>query len=611
MHLPQGKGQGLGIDPRLKDNMAVAIFAFLPTPQSTLSHKAPGTAMQIHLDPTRWLIAIAGFINDWIFSRQWYKIFLYSIPALLFMVMVAAVFAGSMLDRTKLRNHYIDLGTEELQRWQEQLGKPTQPSKSTKNESASSDGTNKEGDNNASQASQTQEDKEEDSKRLSSYAEMLFRRAHLLEPNLETQFVIGTTLWQRGVISSARQTLQKIAPTDSKGYAAAHAILAQICRDEFIKTRQPQLFEEFQHHALHAVDWPHTFPEVLVEEANLLWQQRKTSEALDYLQKAVKHHPELYALLVERSRNADQKVLAQAARKDGIEHFQVELEKDPKSESARIQLAQLHVLEPEGDEAAEALLTEGLNLKKSEVLSRALSEVYRIRFLRMFEKSKGQKVDMTLLERALQVDPNNPEIAQTVAAMMNNGVKANEQLGAELNRVLASGQATMATHALLSEYHLQNGRLNEAKSHLEQVYRAAPMSVKYANNLAYLYARERRMGEAEKIATQTLALLQSNKAMREPFIDELLDTLGMIYQAQEKTNDAISAYEASLKLNPRRLETRTRLIALYRKVGNDGVAKAHEEAIKVIEKANRDNPASKVDGDSSAPPKSLDATPNK
>ncbi|MFO0940258.1 MAG: tetratricopeptide repeat protein [Pirellulales bacterium] len=545
--------------------------------------------MQIQLDPTRWLIAIAGFINDWMFSREWSKILLYSIPALLFLVMLGAVFTGSRLDRAKLRNHYIELGTTELQAWQEQLGKPgslpNNPEESKSEEAAKEP----ESDNSKTQ--------------LSAYAEMLFRRAHLLEPNMQTQFVIGATLWQRGVIPSARQTLQKIAPTDSKGFPAAHAFLAKICADEYVKTRQPKLFEEFQHHALYAVDWPHTFPDVLITEANVLWQQRKVAEAIEYLQKAVKSHPEFYALLVERLRATDQPVLAQAARKEGLEHFQTELEKNPKSEITRVQLAELYLIDPEGDATAEALLTEGLKIQQSKVYSRYLSEVYRLRFARQAEKNKGQNIDLKILERALQTDPNNAKIAETIAALISQGIKANEQMGEELNRVLASGQATMATHALLSEYHLQNGRLNEAKSHLEQVYRAAPMSVKYANNLAYLYARERRLEEAEKIASQTLALLQANKAMREPFIDELLDTLGMIYQARDKTNDAISAYEASLKLNQKRIETRTRLVALYRKIGNEGVAKAHEEAIKKIEQATREDAASKVDGESSAQPR--------
>lgn len=552
--------------------------------------------MQINLDPTKWLIAIAGLVNDWIFSRQWSQIFLYSIPGFILIGLATAVFTGGLLNKTALRDRYIQLGQAEMERWQAQLGQvglkdvankemdaaspePSQPSEAADKSEPDVAST--------ADASATKSENTSDSTQLSPYAEMLFRRAHLLEPSSETQFVIGATLWQRGVIPSAKQTLQKIAPANARGFAPAHAILAKICRDEFAKTRQPALIDEFQNHAKWAVEWKHTFPEVLLEQTNLLWQKRKFEESLNYLQQATKSHPDFYVLLVERAKAAGQNVIAQVTRKEAIAHFEAELEKDPKSEKTRILLAQLQVLEPDGDQAAETTLMEGLSkLTSSKVLARALSEVYRIRFTRSLEKGKTEKVDLNLLERALQIDPTNPEIAQTVAAMLNNGIQANDQLGEELNRVLASGQATMATHAILSEYRLQKGDLNAAKTHLEQVYKMAPMSVKYANNLAYIYAKERRLADAEKTAVQTLALIQANGAQREPFVDELLDTLGMIYQAQDKSTEAISAYEACIKLNPKRIETRGRLVTLYRKTGNEGVAKAHEETIKAIEKAS-------------------------
>jgi tetratricopeptide (TPR) repeat protein len=88
------------------------------------------------------------------------------------------------------------------------------------------------------------------------------------------------------------------------------------------------------------------------------------------------------------------------------------------------------------------------------------------------------------------------------------------------------------------------------------------------------------------VATETLSLINLNGAHRNRFVDELLDTLGMIYQAQGKTSDAIASYESCLKLNPRRIQTREHLIVLYRRIGNEGVANAHEEAIQSIKKEN-------------------------
>ncbi len=78
--------------------------------------------MQINLDPTKWLIAIAGLVNDWIFSRQWSQIFLYSIPGFILIALATAVFTGGLLNRTALRDCYIQLGQAEMERWQAQLG---------------------------------------------------------------------------------------------------------------------------------------------------------------------------------------------------------------------------------------------------------------------------------------------------------------------------------------------------------------------------------------------------------------------------------------------------------------------------------------------------------
>jgi Tetratricopeptide repeat len=539
------------------------------------------------LNPDVWLVAFGGFISDWFYSRNWSRIFLYSIPAWLLMILASAVFAGGLLNRTRLRNIYLQLAEAESASWQDQLTTPDQTPRTTQGNSAATADTGPDDQTvvGSPGEAETAQQSENQHKQLSPYAEMLLRRAHVLEPSENTQFYIGALMWQRGAISTAQQTLEKIAPRDQKGFPAAHAILAKICLDGFAKTRDRALFEQFQHHANIAVNWPKAFPDVLLEQANLLWQQRKIDQALNYLLQASKYHPDFYLLLVDRAKQAGRATLAQAARKDGIEHFQAEIAKKPKSESNRIQLAQLLVYEPDGELAAEEILTEGQQLQPSKLYSRALSELYRIRFTRKLENSAGTVADITLLERALQLDSSNPLLAQSIAALMRSGIQANEKLEAELNRVLASGQATMSTHAFLSELHMQNGRLIEARTHLEQVHKLAPLSIQYANNLAYLYAKEGRHAEAEKVAVQTLTLLKENGAQQEPFTDELFDTLGMIYQAQDKNKDAITAYEASLRLNGQRSDTHLRLSVLYRQSGNEGIAKAHEDAAHAIEKA--------------------------
>jgi Tetratricopeptide repeat len=540
------------------------------------------------LDPTKLPVALAGFINDWIYSREWGRILILSIPMWLLLGLGAAVFIGSILDRSALADKYLQLGRIELEKWEKEFAKPEEPDDKQTAETTSAEVSSPDPELVAAENSGESEDKrfaqEQPSRQLSHYAEMLHRRAHLLEPSNRTQFVIGASLWQRGAQSNAKQTLGKIAPRDSSGYPPAHAIMAQICRDEFAKTRNPSLIQEFQHHAEIGMQWSNISPEIIIELTNLLWQQRKFIPALTYLKQAAENHPEFYYLLYDRAKKADQAELANEAKENGIAYYREQLQSAPRTAKYRIQLAQLLLLDSTGEQEAEQVLLDGLRLEPSQSLTRALSEVYRLRFTRQLDSSQGRNVDLQLLEKALQVDSSNPAVAQTVAAMMQTGVRAGEKLEAELNRLLASGKATVSTHALLSEYHLNKGDLTQAMVHLEQVFRQAPLAVKYANNLAYLYAKAGRVDEAEKVAIQTLTLVQRNQLDREPFVDELLDTLGLVFESQKKTNEAISAYEASLKLDPLRIETRKKLIRVYRKTGSEGIAAAHEATIIQIEK---------------------------
>lgn len=544
-------------------------------------------------NPTKILVGVAGFLNDWVYSREWGKIFWAGIPSVLLLGLATAVFIGGRLDRPKLAQMYVNLGAEEQERWETSLAQLPNKESVDQVENESQNSTTADGavsDTPAEGLEKNQSDASEkkvqaDAKELSPYAQMLFRRAHLIEPSLRTQYVIGATMWQRGAIANAKDTLEKIAPNDKPGFPPAHNVLAKIAKDEFARTHDSNLVPMFLHHAEYAMEYERVFPDVMLEFINLLWHQRRFETSLKFLQKAAEYNKDFNLLLVDRARQANQMVLFADARKKGIAYYREQLQDKPRSEPFKLNLAQLLVMESSGEAEAEQILQEALQHHSSKPLLRALSNVYRIRFSRQLEANKGKNLDMTLLEKALQVDPSNPEVAQTVATLIQSGIKASESLEAELNRVLASGRATVSTHSLLAELHLVNGQYAKSINHLEQVYRQAPASVKYANNLAYLYAKEGRLDDAAKVASDTLALIQKNHAEREPYVDELMDTLGMIFEAQKNISEAIAAYEGSLRLNPLRVETRVKLIRIYRKNGDEGIAKAHEEAIEGLEKA--------------------------
>ena len=74
--------------------------------------------MQINLDPTRWLVSFAGFVVDWVMTREWRKIALNSIPLVFLVTVAGLVFWGSRLDKHKLAARYLELGEKEIAEWE-------------------------------------------------------------------------------------------------------------------------------------------------------------------------------------------------------------------------------------------------------------------------------------------------------------------------------------------------------------------------------------------------------------------------------------------------------------------------------------------------------------
>lgn len=70
-------------------------------------------------DPTRWLISLAGFIYDWIITREWSRSLLCFLPVFLLVGIVVAAASGNWRDRDRLAQWYLELGDEEIAEWEQ------------------------------------------------------------------------------------------------------------------------------------------------------------------------------------------------------------------------------------------------------------------------------------------------------------------------------------------------------------------------------------------------------------------------------------------------------------------------------------------------------------
>jgi len=562
-------------------------------------------------DPLSWLLSFGGFAFEWMLSRSWIKILVRTIPLLILVALIIFVWFGGQMDRNRLADKYIELGSAEIAKWEEKLfdklsAKPeaapsaaanqsntdpslTQPQSSDTPAAVDADGQNAIAENDGPEGSEVDSQvNNADDYQVPSYEEMLYRRVELLRPNPQSQFVIGTSLLLKGAVANSQKMLRKIAPDDKEGLPKAHAIMALSYLNQYLKSKDQTLIPRLQHHADIATKWPDTPKDVSMLAADLNWQRGNPERSVDIIEKAAERFPELYPLLMERAGALEKYEQAESARAKAIIHYEGLLNADPKQHMVRIQIAQLLGTTDESLERVERLLNEGLTLGPSPELSRALSEVYRIRFVKHLNATQGKTEDFSHLLKAFEIDKSNPLISEQTARLVRDAIRPPRALQESLRDMLSSGEATVSTHAIMSEFYLAANRQSEAIMHLEKVFQAAPTEVKYANNLAYLYAEAGRMEEAQQTARKCLELLQRGNLQNQRFVDELLDTLGMINHKLGKNSDAIASYELALRFNPDRIDTRQKLASIYRDVGNEDVAAAHEKAIESIKKSQQE-----------------------
>lgn len=520
------------------------------------------------LEPARWMISFAGLVYRWTLSRPWPGILLRCIPSCVLLVLLLLVWQGGRLSKMRLAQWYFKLGEAELVDWESNVnlssGESLLKTDSALTGDASSNSTNND----------SSDDLDSSLSRLSPYGEMLFRRIHLLQPNNHSRFVIALTYLQHGAEQEALHSLQKLAPDNERGDPRAHGILAALYLKQISQGVDETLLPLFLHHAIAGAGWSKTPSDVLVAASDILWKTEREEQAVELLQLSASRRPELHLLVYQRSMAARLPSLAESARQKGIERFESMLIENPENDFARIQLALLEFTKPDGLGRAEELLKQ--NSEQNPLVSRALSNIYLKRFEQEATQKTPQSLALGYLDKALVADPSNPKAVDRVTDVISGSQSNGQHLLTELKRKLVSGSDTTGTHALFAEYYISKEMTNQALLHLEQVVRSAPTAAKYANQLVVLYMSSGRLDEAFQVANRSLTLLKSRGKLGEKYADELLESLGKLYEGKEEIDEAIRCYELILALNSGRSDTRYRLAELYRVQGRHSEAEQQE-----------------------------------
>ncbi len=540
----------------------------------------------MQLDPTRWLVAIAGFIYDWIITREWTKILLASMPVFLCCALAGFVFWGSRQSKIALAQWYMEQGNAEIEDWENSWADSEKTLEST------DDNESDDLEDSGSSLEVEGAGDEEDSREVSAYAEALFRRAQLLYPSDRSQWVVGTSLAQKGAVSQAETILTQIAPNDAEGYPQAHAVLSELLYPR-IGTDQQKYLPIVMHHMRQAAKWSKLPLGSLRRSASLFAEVGKTGEALSFLATAADRDPVENVNLARLAAQVNDDRLVKKSTALAEEHLKAVLAEDPKDQLMRITLATLYVDMGRIKEAHDLLFAPVEGLVPGEKYIRARSEIYRIMFQKSIKLEAGNlKAEMNYLDRAFSLDQTNPNVAQEVAKLARmqrdgsgrlKGPSASPKLIAALQQFLTKGQATTVTHALLAETYLLDENYKLALPHLEQVVQRLPNQYRFLNNLAFVLAEIQpdRMEEALEYAKRSVVTAARSRASNADFYD----TLAMIHQKMGNFSAGITAIENAISMTPTNVGYHERAADLYDAQGTTGLADLHREQAKQLEKA--------------------------
>jgi tetratricopeptide (TPR) repeat protein len=532
----------------------------------------------MQLDPLRWLISLAGFVYDWIVTREWSRAIVCLLP--LFLLGGLALAAGSSKWRSPdaLAQWYIELGDEEFSDWEEAWAPataavPVGPT-SDRPDSEASNSPVPDADPDSGQEEAGPPDSQE-SQKVSRFAETLFRRVQLLGPSDRSQFVMAAMLSQRGSVEQARVMLTKAAPEKGRGYAPAHALLAQLLFMELPQLEPQQLAVKFpilKHHVAESKHWNRCPRAVLLAGSELNFRMGDPAEGLALLASSAERYPEDYFLLAKMAYLSNEQRLFEQAWPRAEQYFRSILEEQPNDEAARLKLSETYTMAGNFS-AAKDVLREVSEQGRTPDIVRALSQVYLIQY-RQSQSQSGNKmtVDMSLLNGAMSIDPTNPLVAEEIAKLARlQGPNPTAEMVEHLKARLAEGTATAATHACLGEMRLLRRELDQAIPHLEQVVNRLPNAVDSLNNLAYCLAELHPQRYEEALQYSQRAVEQSK---RQPNAD-YYDTMAHVLSKLGRHKEAVTAIETAIEMDRRRPDFHERAASEYKKLGDASMAEVH------------------------------------
>lgn len=384
-----------------------------------------------------------------------------------------------------------------------------------------------------------------------------------------------------GDLMTANALIDELAPDDVTGYHEAHrakairlarlvTILGHRAGDGESQEKNLKLL---WHHLSHSGSED---PLQLCDLwAGYYFAIGQESQALKKVVESATHDPQRWltaAITSERYGDVNQRDLCYQKAET---YFASKIDADPMDYQSRLALTKVFA-DTNRIHAASDLLAKGLSLAERAELRRAASD------LRLFEMTKidapledGLAVSNRLLAEALEFDPLNPQVYGrflTVYQEAKSGAHR-RQLRERLQRQVAKGEALAFSHFSLGAVYWLDGDWVNSMWHTEKAMEIAPELLQVANNVAWLES-QRDDGDLMRALNLINIIVE-----KEPKLLEYRDTKGVILMKLDRWEEALVELETVLphSAGQARKSLHERLALVYAKLGQDSLARMHEE----------------------------------
>jgi tetratricopeptide (TPR) repeat protein len=433
----------------------------------------------------------------------------------------------------------------------------------------------------------------ERAKRAFQFAENLAKRVLTFEPNsVPSRYRLALMKSIQGDEEQAKEIMFDIASGSYGTYPPASCWVASWILQAQEDKRQVDM-KDLGKHLNIATSWNECNVQLVSIFSLLLEQNGLAPKAIEVAIDAAKRDRR-YNLQLARlySRLNNQEGLRQATFATE-EFFGAKLNTGNEQDEDRRAIAEVRMLTGRLPQAA-SVLEEGLMNKATRPsLSRMLSNVRIAMFQQSIVPGPGgtMTADMTLLESAIDADPENPSISEQAARLLTQKIKPTKKIIDALRKQIEEKITTAQSHSLLAQGFYLMGNEREAIKNwemaIEKNIEKGEGDASPYNNLAFCLFKS-----APPSLERALQLIDTANKIA-PNNAEVLDTFGQILMAANQPKEAITKFEQSIAADQNRISTRKKLVDAYLAAGLKDMAKAQKEVIESMEPKPEEDEESK------------------